>query len=78
MKNETTSTGNYDVLYAVYAQNTHNGDARLVLKKVFAIEAEAEDFAETLRELTYEEGDYEGEDLEPEYALVKVERWGRN
>lgn len=74
MKNETTPIPE---VYAVFAMGNDYYD-QLELGKIFGSMAAAEDYAERLRELTNEEGDYEGQDPQPEYALVKVEPWSVN
>lgn len=74
LMNETTSMPE---VYAVLAMGMDYYD-RLELVKIFGAKADAEAYAEVLRESMNEEGDYEGQDPQPQFALVKVERWSVN
>ncbi|NBT05098.1 MAG: hypothetical protein EB145_13995 [Proteobacteria bacterium] len=58
-------------VYAIFAEESGCYYSHPELVKLFAIEAEAETFAQTLREMT-SESCWEGEEPEPKYIQVEV------
>ena len=73
LMNETTSMPE---VYAVFAMGTDYYD-KLELIKIFGSKESAEAYAEVLRGAV-EDAEWEGDEPEPAFASVKVERWSVN
>jgi|688.fasta_scaffold31434_5 hypothetical protein len=71
-----TNDSSMPQVYAVLVQD-QDYYARLELCKIFGAEADAEAYAQELREMMGEP-DYDGAEPEPEFALVKVEAYSVN